>query len=226
MTRRIKFKSRSTFNEFIHRITVTIGLGIDKKVSRVIYKNPIVGHGTIYWSSLVIKDDDDIKVIFDNQSSIQGYNHIELMVEMEKVGIESNDQFNNIDSQLMNDGGTMMNNDLCEPYGPINLDAGQHDMDLGDNVYDDQYSLEDLGVNNEYASLDDDDDDDDYDDHNDDDNESIGCNENVGQNEGSHVSNELIDLNVGDNEVREFIFPSSHYSTINLDAMEPTGLHE
>ncbi|KAF2288549.1 hypothetical protein GH714_008406 [Hevea brasiliensis] len=35
--------------------------------------------------------------------------------------MESNDQFNNIDSQLMNDGSTMMNNDLCEPYGPINL---------------------------------------------------------------------------------------------------------
>lgn len=63
----------------IHKMLSAIGLGSDEKIYRVIYKNPIIRCGSMYWSTLLIRDDDDIEVVFDNLNTIQVYNHVEIL---------------------------------------------------------------------------------------------------------------------------------------------------
>ncbi|XP_065869154.1 uncharacterized protein [Euphorbia lathyris] len=101
-TRRIKFMRRPTYIELIGRMSSAIGLSRNEKVTRIIYKNLIVGQGSMHWSYLMIVDDDDMDVIFENLSSNKGYMHVELFVEYESAATEHPAEFHNNNSQICN----------------------------------------------------------------------------------------------------------------------------
>lgn len=62
-----------------------ISLGSNKKISRIIYKNPIVECGS--------------KVIFDNLNTIQYYNRVKIFIELNKIKVEATHQMHNIENQ-------------------------------------------------------------------------------------------------------------------------------
>lgn len=62
-----------------------ISLESDKKISKIIYKNPIVKCGS--------------KVIFDNLNTIQYYNRVKIFIELDKIEIEATHQMHNIENQ-------------------------------------------------------------------------------------------------------------------------------
>ena len=87
ISKRIKIKTKPTFAELVHKIFVKLGLGVDERVCRVVYKCPINNQGSLFWTGMNINDDDDIDQIYENLDRYPGYTLVELIIETEKITI-------------------------------------------------------------------------------------------------------------------------------------------
>ena len=62
----MKLKTKPTFAELFYKISIKLGLDIDERICRVVYKCPINNQGSLFWTSMTLSEDDDIDQIYEN----------------------------------------------------------------------------------------------------------------------------------------------------------------
>ncbi|XP_037493085.1 uncharacterized protein LOC119370003 [Jatropha curcas] len=94
------------------KIKFAISIRTNEKIAHIFYKNQVFGQGVMYWSSLLIRDDDNVEVIINNLHSFQGYRHAELYVEVEILTNKSLNLMHSPETQIGMGFGDMLDDDV------------------------------------------------------------------------------------------------------------------